>query len=59
MDQPTRISPTTSRPVPYILGIALVVLILVGILWYLMRQGKHPSNPTDGHTALISRTAAG
>ncbi len=57
MANPPRISPTTNRPTPYILGILLLVLILAGVLWYLMREGKHRSNPTDGHTALITQTA--
>jgi hypothetical protein len=53
MTKVPRISPTTSRPIPIILGIALLVLILIGIAYYLLREGKHRSNPTDGHTSLV------
>ena len=52
MANPPRISPATNRPTPYILGIVLLVLILIGAWWFLRREGSHRSNPTDGHTSL-------
>ena len=59
MANPTRISPVnTNRPTFLILGILLVILIMVGAWFYLHREGKVRSNPTDGHNALWSRTAA-
>ena len=48
---------TSNRPTLIILGILLIILILGGAWFFLHREGKARSNPTDGHTALVSRRA--
>jgi hypothetical protein len=46
------ITPRTNRPTFLILTILLVILILLGAWFFLHREGKARSNPTDGHTEL-------
>ncbi len=58
MDHQGQGSQTTNRPTLYILGAVLLLLILAAIFWFLMREGKHPSNPTDGHTSLVTHSVA-
>lgn len=54
MAKPQHVGPTTSRPVPYIIGIVAFVILLILIFWFLNRSGpRHPSNPTDGHTSSL------
>ncbi|HEY3927400.1 MAG TPA: hypothetical protein VGL89_03405 [Candidatus Koribacter sp.] len=43
----------SNRPTFIILGILLIILILLGAYYFLQREGKSRSNPTDGHTALL------
>jgi hypothetical protein len=54
-----KIPVATNRPTFIILGILLVVVILLGAYYFLQREGKSRSNPTDGHTELLLNRAAG
>jgi len=45
----------SNRPTFVILGILLIVIILLGAYYFLQREGKSRSNPTNGHTELLRR----
>ena len=50
------VRPVSNKPTGIILTLLLIALILVGVWLFLQREGKHRSNPTQGHTSLVSRS---